>query len=140
MHHLIRRKATLEDTGLNDSKNIKNHIWTLPLSHEGIFGPGLEQKLKERVEINKQISDLLPEVDRKGKRKQLSSSDQSWKRPKFSDDRQQSFKPYQQKYSGTSRQQYRPGATGSTYPRFPKSTGTKSAAVGSSFRNKFGTK
>ncbi|KAH3790277.1 hypothetical protein DPMN_168473 [Dreissena polymorpha] len=65
IHHLVRRKAAMADCGLYDSREVRNQIWNLPLTHEGICGSGLEQKLKERVEMNKQISDLLPEVDRK---------------------------------------------------------------------------
>jgi len=136
IHHLVRRKAAMADCGLNDSREVRNQIWNLPLSHDGICGSGLEQKLKERVEMNKQISDLLPEVERKPKRKAHSAGDQHWKRPRYADDRQQSYRPYQQSYhTGTSRPQYRPTAT-ATFPRFPKSSTPKSSAVSGTFRGK----
>ena len=62
------------------TREVRNQIWNLPLSHDGICGSGLEQNLKERVEMNKQISDLLPEVERKPKRKAHSPCNQPWKR------------------------------------------------------------
>ncbi|KAL4237567.1 hypothetical protein ACF0H5_002281 [Mactra antiquata] len=85
LHHMIRRKAAMADTGLNESKDLRNHVWNLPLSHEGIFGTGLDRKLKERQEINQQISDLLPEFDKRTKRKMPVSNDQPWKRPRYQD-------------------------------------------------------
>ncbi|WAR23233.1 hypothetical protein MAR_036902 [Mya arenaria] len=81
----VRRKAAMADSGLNDSKELKNHIWSLPLSQSGVFGVGLEHKLKERQGINKHISDLLPDFDKRNKRKMPGASDQHWKRPPFSD-------------------------------------------------------
>ncbi|KAH3876451.1 hypothetical protein DPMN_000294 [Dreissena polymorpha] len=66
-------------------KDIKTHVWELPLTHDGVFGGGLEEKLKERQEINKQLSDLLPEVDRKRKFpiSSATASGAQWKRPHF---------------------------------------------------------
>lgn len=91
-HHLVRRRAALDDTGLHDLKDLKQQMWNLPLAHEGVFGPGLENKLKERQEKNKQLSELLPEVE---KRKRPSTSspytqETSWKKPRFDDKRKQS--------------------------------------------------
>ncbi|KAH3855582.1 hypothetical protein DPMN_098150 [Dreissena polymorpha] len=83
LHHMVHRKAAMADSGLNDSKDLRNHILNLPLSHEGSFGTGLEQKLKERQEINKQISDLLHEFSRGPKRTFQGPSDQAWKRPRY---------------------------------------------------------
>jgi len=86
--------------------------------------------------MNKQISDLLPEVKRKSKRKAHSAGNKPWKRPRYADDRQQSYRPYQQSYhTGTSRPLYRPTAT-ATFPRFPKSSASRSSAVSGTFRGK----
>ncbi|XP_052245405.1 uncharacterized protein LOC127854419 [Dreissena polymorpha] len=122
-----RRKAAMADCGLNDSREVRNHIWNLPLTHEGICGSGLEQKLKERVEMNKQISDLLPEVDRKPKRKNSAPVDQPWKRTRFTETRLQPYRPYHQPYNvGTVRPQFHASAS-AKYTRFPKSSTAKSA-------------
>ncbi|KAH3753733.1 hypothetical protein DPMN_188376 [Dreissena polymorpha] len=133
IHHLVRRKAAIADCGLNDFREVRNQIWNLPLTHEGIGGSGLEQKLKERVEMNKQISDLLPEVDRKSKRKNSAPVDQPWKRPRCTETRQQPYRPYHQAYNvGTVRPQFHASAT-AKYPRFPKSSTAKSTTVSDSF-------
>ena len=57
-NHMIRRKATLYDTGLNELKDYTSTINTLPLSAEGVFGPGFDQKLKSKQEKNKQIAEI----------------------------------------------------------------------------------
>ncbi|KAH3849987.1 hypothetical protein DPMN_092392 [Dreissena polymorpha] len=36
IHHMVRRKAAMADCGLNDSREVRNQIWNLPLTHEGI--------------------------------------------------------------------------------------------------------
>ncbi|VDH94104.1 Hypothetical predicted protein [Mytilus galloprovincialis] len=61
-HHLIRRKATLEDTGLNDIKELKHPLVSLPLTKSGVIGDNMEQTLKDRVDKNKQLKELLPEL------------------------------------------------------------------------------
>lgn len=61
-HHLIRRKVTLEDTGLGSIKELKNSLVSLPLSNSGVFGDELEQTLKDRVDKNEQLKKLLPEL------------------------------------------------------------------------------
>jgi hypothetical protein len=43
---------------------VKDHIFRLRFSHAGVFGTGHEQKLKERKDLNNQVSDVLPETDR----------------------------------------------------------------------------
>ena len=73
-HHLIRRKATLVDTGLEDISELNDKFLSLKLSSEGVLGKDFEEKLKSRSETNKQIKDLLPELNRK------SSSTTSFKR------------------------------------------------------------
>lgn len=67
LHHLV----CMADTGLADIKDVCTPIRNLPLSHEGVFGEGIQVKLNERQEMNKQIADLLPE--QKYKRKLLDS-------------------------------------------------------------------
>ena len=42
-HYLIRRKATVADTGLREFKD----LLTAPLAAEGVFGPEFEKKLKD---------------------------------------------------------------------------------------------
>ena len=61
-HHLVRRKAVMEDTGLSEIKELKNPLIALPLSNSGVFGETFEQTLKDRVEKNKQLKELLPEL------------------------------------------------------------------------------
>ena len=64
-HHLIGRKATLVDTGLEDISELNDKFLSLKLSSEGVLGKDFEEKLKSRSETNKQIKDLLPELNRK---------------------------------------------------------------------------
>lgn len=61
-HHLVRRKLTMEDTGLNDIKELKHPLVSLPLTSSGVLGEVLEQTLKDRVDKNKQLKELLPEL------------------------------------------------------------------------------
>lgn len=85
-HHLIRRKAVMEDTGLNDIKELKNPLLSLPLSSGGVFGEKFEQTLKDRIEKDKQLKELLPELNLEKtfpvKRKNTNSNDWTAKRPK----------------------------------------------------------
>ena len=93
-HHLIRRKATVADTGLHEFKDLQKTSLTAPLSGEGIFGAEFEKKLKDRQEKDKQLSDLMPEVGKKffNKRKSSYPSESAYsKRPRQSDN---SFKSY----------------------------------------------
>ena len=61
-HHLVHRKATMEDTGLVGIKDLSLQLFNLPLSETGVFGKNLEQTLKDRTEQSKQLKDLLPEL------------------------------------------------------------------------------
>ena len=61
----MRRKATVADTGLHDFKDLQKAALTSPLSGEGIFGPDFEKKLKDRQEKDKQLSELMPEMNKK---------------------------------------------------------------------------
>jgi len=73
-HHMIRRKATIADTGLESLKDISAKVLDLPLSGDGVFGKGLEAKLKDRKEQKDQLSDLVPELFDNKKRKWQPSS------------------------------------------------------------------
>ena len=59
-HHLVRRNATLVDTGLNDLKEYSHTVMSLPLTSEGVFGAQFDKKLKEKSDINKQLAEVLP--------------------------------------------------------------------------------
>jgi hypothetical protein len=50
---LIRRKATLVDTGLEDISELNDTFLSLKLSSEGVLGKDFEEKLKSRSETNK---------------------------------------------------------------------------------------
>jgi hypothetical protein len=131
-HHLVRRKAALADTGLHDLRDIKDHLWTLPLSHTGVFGDGMEKKLKDRKEMNSQLSDLLPEVGRKRKFPDSTSSNQ-WKRPRLPNQTFES-RPARSQFPSY-RQPQRPNSSNFTIPKVVKSQ-PKTSNVSSTFRNK----
>lgn len=78
-HHLVRRRATVADTGLHEFKDLQKAALTAPLSGDGIFGEEFENKLKKRQEKDKQLSDLMPEMNKKPftKRKSTFKSDTS---------------------------------------------------------------
>ncbi|CAC5413667.1 unnamed protein product [Mytilus coruscus] len=59
------QKATLLDTGLEDITELNDKFLSLKLSSDGVLGKDFEEKLKNRSETNKQIKDLLPELNRK---------------------------------------------------------------------------
>ncbi|XP_045185076.2 uncharacterized protein LOC123543076 isoform X1 [Mercenaria mercenaria] len=62
LHHLIRRKSALYDTGLSEYKDYASTVMSLPLASDGIFGSEFDQKLKSKQEVSKQLSDLLPNI------------------------------------------------------------------------------
>ena len=66
-HHIFRRACAMTDTALyqlTDSSKIQN----LPLTGHGIFGSKFENLLKTRKEHEKQIEDLLPDIQIAGKK------------------------------------------------------------------------
>jgi len=69
---MIRRKATIADTGLESLKDISAKV--LDLSGDGVFGNSLEAKLKNRKEQKDQLSDLVQELFDNKKRKWQSFS------------------------------------------------------------------
>ena len=76
-HHIVRRKAAASDTGLSSVKDVNTIIHCLPLSDEGVFGKGLEEKLKQRKDHKEQLSDLLPEYHANKKQKRKFSGNSS---------------------------------------------------------------
>ncbi|XP_063396797.1 uncharacterized protein LOC134681215 [Mytilus trossulus] len=86
-NHMIRRKAAATESGLNNLKDIQTKVLYLPLSNEGVFGKGLEDKLEKRKEQREQLDDLLPEYKNNNKRKFESTQvRQDWqnKAPRYS--------------------------------------------------------
>ena len=109
-HHIIRRKAAVSDTGLNNLKDVQAKVLYLPLRGDGVFGKGLEENLKKRKEQKEQLVDLIPEYD-------ASKGDNSQKRKFFSNDRNTwSYKKPRYDYSvyNTTRDKSR-GASYSAY-------------------------
>lgn len=142
-HHLIRRRTAMEDTGLHELKDIKTQIWNLPLSNDGVFGSGLEKTLKDRQEKNKQISELLPEVDKNNNNRKRSipsstvsfAPEPQWKKPRYDDKRPKNanytpsstYVPANRAPQNTGRPQkfgkmnnYNKSATVSSFRSFPK--------------------
>ncbi|KAH3829086.1 hypothetical protein DPMN_131074 [Dreissena polymorpha] len=62
-HHIARRAVAMTDTGLYEQYD-NLQFSNLPLSGDGVFGPGLEHLLKARKEKKKQVDDLIPDVRR----------------------------------------------------------------------------
>ncbi|VDI32719.1 Hypothetical predicted protein [Mytilus galloprovincialis] len=58
-HHMIRRRATMYDTGLNELRDYANTIVTLPLTADGIFGSQFDTKMKEKTDRNKQLAEVF---------------------------------------------------------------------------------
>jgi Na+/phosphate symporter len=59
LNHMIRRKATASESGLNTLKDIQAKVLYLPLTAEGVFGEGLEDKLEKRKEQSEQLKELV---------------------------------------------------------------------------------
>lgn len=131
-HHLIRRKATVADTGLHEYKDLQKTALTAPLSGEGVFGPEFEKKLKDRQEKDKQLSDLMPEFGKKFyKRKNPYPSESSaQKKSRQSED---TFKPRSSNYSSNYRRPARGGSYSSNNRNSSYNTSKNYTSV-SSFR------
>ena len=52
----------MHDTGLSEFKNYTSSIMKLPLTSEGVLGSQFDKRLKEKKELNKQLSEVLPEI------------------------------------------------------------------------------
>lgn len=72
-HHIVRRCCTMTDTALY-SLSDRDRFYDLPLSSEGVFGPGFATLLKDRKEQKKLVDDLLDIPDLKKNYKRKSSS------------------------------------------------------------------
>ena len=72
-HHIVRRCCTMTDTALY-SLSDRDKFYDLPLSSEGVFGPGFATLLKDRKEQRKLVDDLLDIPDLKKNYKSKSSS------------------------------------------------------------------
>ena len=130
-HHLVRRKATIADTGL-DRRISDFERWELPLTHEGIFGKELENKMKLRKEENKSVQDLFSDDEKpnankgfQNKRKSNfeQSSNSNYKRTRFESPKRRYNDKSDSGFRG--RSQYRGGYS---------SRGQSSSRQGSSFR------
>lgn len=130
-HHLVRRKATVADTGLHEFKDLQKAALTSPLSGQGIFGPEFEKKLKDRQEKDKQLSELMPEMNKKTYLKRKSSfqtESSSSKKVRSSEDSYN--KPFKSNsYNSNYKRPFRNNSQPSGY----KGTASKSNSV-SSFR------
>ena len=80
-HHLIRRKATIADTGILDF--LENTDLNLPLSSDGLFGKGLEDLLQERKDRNKKIEELVPDLVKKSTKRKSYFSDNGQQTKRF---------------------------------------------------------
>lgn len=83
--HMIRRKATAQDTGLANLSDLRTKCQYLPLSEDGLFGKALETCLEKRKEQKDQLTELLPEYcpDKKRKADISKNNDYSAKKPKY---------------------------------------------------------
>lgn len=87
--HMIRMKSAASDNGLNDLNHVQEKVLYLPLSHDGVFEPGLEQTLKVRNEQKDQLKGLVPEMLQQKpnrsaqKRRYTYKNDKYFKRPRL---------------------------------------------------------
>ena len=52
----------MHDTGLSEYKNHATAIMKLPLTSEGVLGSQFDKDLRDKKELNKQLSEVLPEI------------------------------------------------------------------------------
>ena len=147
-HHLIRRKAVMEDIGLSEIKELKNPLVSLPLSSNGVFGDKFEQTVKERVDKDKQLKELLPELHFfssnkffSNKRKGSNDNDWSSKRQK---NQQNKTRDSNAKTSGIARNNVKSStSTGPSHSWSKKETKfdnkTDKGSAGNNFRPSFGS-
>ena len=131
----MRRRATVADTGLHEFKDLQKATLTALLSGDGIFGEEFEIKVNNRQEKDKQLSDLMPEINKKPfTKKSTFQSDSS--APKKARNSEDSFsKPFRSgsNYSSKYMKPLR-GAQSSGY----RNNTSRSNSV-SSFRSQGGT-
>lgn len=137
-HHLIRRKATLLDTGLEGISELSDKFMNLKLSNDGVLGKDFEEKLKSRSETNKQIKDLLPELIPKSsapshlKRKQNSVQNQDVVPPKVP---RNDFSNFRIPKVNNSKQTEGKGGFKSSFRRTPAGKQDQDVGKKSSFRD-----
>ena len=137
-HHLIRRKATIADSGLHEFKDLQKTALTSPLSGEGIFGVEFEKKLKDRQEKDKQLSELMPEMSKRffSKTKgSFPSESSSQKKPRQSENaysRAYKSSGYNSNY-GYSNSNYRKPSRGGSFASNYRGKDSRNTSV-SSFR------
>lgn len=137
--HIIRRKATVVDMGLENVKDLYKQADLLPLSSEGVLGTAFETKLKNRQEKNKEMKHLLPELEsRKNqslKRKSSSGNQYGDKQRRYNDySRNFNSRSYSNDYRSPLSQLYGNNNYRNNYS-YRNSTQQKKSGV-SSFRNK----
>lgn len=136
--HMIRRKATVVDMGLENVKDVAKQADLLPLTGDGVMGSSFETKLKDRKEKNKEMKDLIPEIEHKKtfnknfKRKASSSNQYSDKQRRYNDSsRNFNSRSYSGEYNTPLRQIY----NNSNYRNSYSYRGQRKSTV-SSFRDK----
>ena len=104
---------------------------TSPLSGEGIFGPDFEKKLKDRQEKDKQLSELMPEINKKQfmKRKSNFQAESNAKKARNNDD---SYRSFRNNSSGGSSSSFRRSFKQGSHSAIFKNSGK---SVLSSFRS-----
>lgn len=73
--HMIRRKCAASDAGISNLNDIQAKVLSLPLTGDGVFGKGLEDKLEKRKEQREQIKDLIPEFNKENSHKRKLNYD-----------------------------------------------------------------
>ena len=128
--HLMRRKVIVADTELHDFKDLQKAALTSPLSGEGIFGPDFEKKLKDYQEKDKQLSELMPKMNKKQfmKRKSNFQAESNAKKARNNNDSYRSFRNNSSGSSSSFRKSFKQGSHSSNFKNSGKS-------VVSSFRS-----
>lgn len=127
--HLIRRRASLYDTGLSDLKDYTSTVNTLPLTAEGVFGQDFDSKLKAKVERHDQLNKLLPPSLFKGQK--ADNSGNSYKRKSYGGTEQSGkrFRPDDKQYGTKQPSTFLPGF------KIPRQNANRETQRKVSFRN-----
>ncbi|ESO90373.1 hypothetical protein LOTGIDRAFT_164300 [Lottia gigantea] len=86
-HHIIRRTVAMSDSALYEL-DVARRLSNLPLSEEGVFGPGLETTLKVRKEQKRTMQDLLTDFQARKRKSSVVQQPEPFKRGRLS------YKPY----------------------------------------------
>lgn len=135
-HQMIRRKAAITDTGLNTLKDVQSKVLHLPLTHDGVFGKGLESVLKHRKEQKDQLNDLVPEfsASKSYKRKYEGSTDRHPPAKKRAQNENVSTGRQGVQYSSPLTRAYRPAYSRANSTSYEATKGKKDAPGATSFR------